>query len=67
MAEDKKNGKDREKENRAEQEMPMAQALAERNLLIKRIFDATDDAQFVGTVRKAEERSVAKRIENARF
>ncbi len=67
MAEDKKNGKDREKENRAEQEMPVAQALAERNLLIKRIFDATDDAQFVGTVRKAEERSVAKRIENARF
>ena len=47
--------------------MPVAQALAERSFLVKKIFDATDEARFVGTVRRAEEKSMAKRIENARF
>lgn len=50
-----------------EKGIPVAQALAERSLLVKKIFDATDDARFVGTVKKAEEKSMAKRIENARF
>lgn len=47
--------------------MPVAQALAERSLLVKKIFDATDQAQFVQPVRKEEEKSMPKHIENARF
>lgn len=68
MAEEKSgSGKNREKVNGNEKEIPVAQALAEKSFLLKRIYDATDSAQFVGAVRKAEERTMAKRVENARF
>lgn len=45
----------------------VAQALEERNYLIKKIYDDTDRAQFVDAVRKTEERSMEKRIANGRF
>lgn len=46
--------------------MPVAQALAERSLLIEKIFDATEQAQFVCPMRQGEELSFfEKRAERA--